>query len=202
MNIQEFSSQDTLNPSVQNGTVCSKSRLCFLIVVVAVVTGLAVGLAVYYVHPDKGKVEHIEQSTKAKSAVVTTPEPAADDGIYGPLLPGSLKPIHYELRIRPDIYRDNPDNFQFSGSVRIDVDVLKCTKVITLHVKDLDIAKRKIDVKGSNNKKVGVVTFWYIIPPLHLCDRAPISGPNCAIMRFFEIFSRIAQIGSSSSENR
>lgn len=54
-------------------------------------------------------------------------------------LPSTIIPINYDLTIRPDL-----ENFTFEGFETINISILKSTKSITLHSKDLEIETAQV----------------------------------------------------------
>ncbi|XP_069131189.1 aminopeptidase N-like [Argopecten irradians] len=48
-------------------------------------------------------------------------------------LPDNMKPYHYDITIRPELYNDKPETFTFSGRVDIFMNCIKATKNITVH---------------------------------------------------------------------
>ena len=69
-------------------------------------------------------------------------------------LPDTLKPHHYDLRIRPDIYKGDPKDFTFSGDVTVFFYVVNGTDTISLHQSDLTIDALSVLVKDSHGEKV------------------------------------------------
>ncbi|XP_066580023.1 thyrotropin-releasing hormone-degrading ectoenzyme [Amia ocellicauda] len=65
-------------------------------------------------------------------------------------LPGSLRPLHYDLKITVFL-----DNFTFSGEVSMELECLNATKFIVLHADKLEVAKAL--VYGEHNKKPGAM---------------------------------------------
>ncbi len=79
-------------------------------------------------------------------------------------LPAHIVPTEYDIKLRPDL-----ENFTFEGVETISIKVLKPTKVITLHSKELDIStasitinKDKIFAKISYNTKSETATFTFL----------------------------------------
>ncbi|MCC7160235.1 M1 family metallopeptidase [Candidatus Nomurabacteria bacterium] len=76
----------------------------------------------------------------------------------------NIIPLEYEIELKPDL-----DNFTFSGIETITISVLKKTKIITLHSKEIEIDTvdiNKIFAKISYDKKSETVSFVFpkIIP--------------------------------------
>lgn len=53
-------------------------------------------------------------------------------------LPNHTKPLFYDLKLNPHL---KPDNFTFEGEVFIHIEILRQTKTLTLHTKNLIIDK-------------------------------------------------------------
>ncbi|KKQ21345.1 MAG: Puromycin-sensitive aminopeptidase [Candidatus Nomurabacteria bacterium GW2011_GWA1_37_20] len=82
-------------------------------------------------------------------------------------------PIKYNIQLKPDL-----DNFTFEGIETITLSVLKQTKVLTLHSKEIEIEtasilrqKKKFFAKISYNEKKETATFVFpknleVLPPL------------------------------------
>ena len=54
-------------------------------------------------------------------------------------LPTSVVPRYYDLRLQPEIYTDDPADFSFNGSVKIWIECVNATDVITLHAYRLNL---------------------------------------------------------------
>lgn len=63
-------------------------------------------------------------------------------------LPTDLHPTYYNLELKPDIYGDDPDKFQFEGYVEIFLNCTKSTSVIVVQVKDMTIPEHTIKVES------------------------------------------------------
>jgi aminopeptidase N len=81
------------------------------------------------------------------------------------LLPSTVKPLHYDLELSPDLKL-----FQFYGSMKVQVSVVEETSVISLHAKEIDILSAAFvhDSEGeviafsiSENRALSVVTFAF-----------------------------------------
>ncbi len=78
-------------------------------------------------------------------------------------LPSHLTPTSYEIELKPDLH-----NFTFWGIEKINLNILKETKTITLHSKEIEIETASILIKGektfgkiSYNEKNETVTFSF-----------------------------------------
>ncbi|XP_069101890.1 uncharacterized protein [Argopecten irradians] len=77
-------------------------------------------------------------------------------------LPRSLKPFLYELDIFPDIYKSDPQDFEFSGTVIIHITCEEATDNITLHSHLLTIDEDSVVVtSGSGAAGPNVVKISY-----------------------------------------
>ena len=70
------------------------------------------------------------------------------------LLPSALSPTHYNVILRPNLYGGIPSNFNLEGSVRIYVTCNENTANITLHIQNLNITTRTINVVETSSGKV------------------------------------------------
>lgn len=77
-----------------------------------------------------------------------------------PRLPTDLKPIHYTIELKPDIYLENTSDFTFEGKVSILINCLNATKDIVLNSKLLKITNvtvfylsTSISVLGTSHDK-------------------------------------------------
>ena len=60
------------------------------------------------------------------------------------VLPSSVKPSKYRLRLHPDL-----DSFTFSGDQTVDIEILESTSSIVLNAMDLEIGGASVNVNGS-----------------------------------------------------
>ena len=68
-------------------------------------------------------------------------------------LPLNVRPLHYNVHLRPDIYGGDPELFNFTGSVAIYVTCTRRTDTITLHMKHLDILNVTIDIHSGSHSE-------------------------------------------------
>lgn len=70
-------------------------------------------------------------------------------------LPNDTKPVLYTIALETNVHEGN---FDFTGNVQIEIDVLKATDVITLHYRQLTI----LDVKmlNENGREIDIVENW------------------------------------------
>lgn len=62
-------------------------------------------------------------------------------------LPYTVIPLHYNLRLQANIYGDNPDAFNFNGSVEIRLQCLEATDVFFVHahrILNVDVSSIKV----------------------------------------------------------
>ncbi|XP_013408526.1 uncharacterized protein LOC106172388 isoform X2 [Lingula anatina] len=69
-------------------------------------------------------------------------------------LPTGLIPVHYKLKLQPDMYGDNPENFLFSGAVEIFIHCQVSTNNITLHINKLTIKNSSLALVEQNGNRV------------------------------------------------
>ena len=55
-------------------------------------------------------------------------------------LPKSLIPVHYDLRLQPEMYTSDPTNFIFMGKVAIDLNCTEATRTVVLHINMLNVS--------------------------------------------------------------
>lgn len=71
------------------------------------------------------------------SAVLAAPTPFADEDSFR--LPQTSRPIHYDIELKTDVHSGQS---AFQGKVKIDIEIVEDTNVITLHnrgLKNLDV---------------------------------------------------------------
>ena len=68
--------------------------------------------------------------------------------------------MHYDVRLRPDIYQEHPDNFTFSGDVTVHFAVETASNSIRLHYKTLNIDESQLVVKDSSDAQVREPLFF------------------------------------------
>ena len=70
-------------------------------------------------------------------------------------LPRAVIPQLYTLELTPDIYAANPTDFKTSGKVEIEIDCVKDTNNITLHINKLVIDRASVKIKTKTGNKMG-----------------------------------------------
>ncbi|CAH1789477.1 unnamed protein product [Owenia fusiformis] len=117
----------------------------------------------------------------------TTPAPPAVDV----RLPGHFYPRHYKIELYPDLYKDDPKLFKFSGKVEIHLETLISTSEVILHINKLNIddatvAFYKADGSTGPNKRGKYVEDkkrqFFILQ----LDRATTVGENYTISMEFQ----------------
>ena len=54
-------------------------------------------------------------------------------------LPKWLIPVHYDIEMKPDIYRSDPEDFTNTGKVMIHMECKEPTKTVTIHINKLTV---------------------------------------------------------------
>lgn len=65
-------------------------------------------------------------------------------------LPTHLVPDSYDVTLRPNMYEGEPENFNFTGSVKIYMTAKDVGRNVTLHVNKLDIDEKSIKFGRSD----------------------------------------------------
>ena len=73
--------------------------------------------------------------------ITTTPSP-----IINYRLPRNLEAEDYTVRLRPNIYGGNPEEFNFTGSVTIEMKCTEATSYIILHKRQIDVTDASVAV--------------------------------------------------------
>ena len=135
--------------------------LIFLCLVLVAAACTVVGVAVYFAHPDKKSSSNYAVTTAAPIGPTAAPIGPTAAPSDRPLLPGTILPEHYYIILRPDIYRQNPEEFVFYGHVLIWVVVQEPCREITLHQRRLNIYDDSLSVRRTNrgNAVVRAIDF-------------------------------------------
>ncbi|XP_060073379.1 aminopeptidase Ey-like [Ylistrum balloti] len=88
----------------------------------------------------------------------TMPPTSSPHPITDTRLPTSVKPLHYELNLRPEMYNDKPETFTFNGTVAIKVECKSPTDNITLHIATQNLTTTPT-VEASDNTEVSPVVL-------------------------------------------
>ncbi|ESP00390.1 hypothetical protein LOTGIDRAFT_238560 [Lottia gigantea] len=83
------------------------------------------------------------------SVLATRSSPTTSD--TGNKLPGHIKPIYYDIILKPYIYNGQPSTFTFDGYVKIKLRCMETSMNITLHVNNLMISRKTMQITESNN---------------------------------------------------
>ena len=92
-------------------------------------------------------------STQMTTPDMTTSPPTASPSYR---LPTSLLPVHYTVRLRPDLYSKIPANFSTPGSVKILMNCTENTNNITLHINKITYDNSSVKVFDSDGKTLTV----------------------------------------------
>ena len=65
-------------------------------------------------------------------------------GTEAAVLPKNIKPLHYQLELKPDIH-----NFTFSGNETIDVSISESSSVVVMNALDIAIESASITINGA-----------------------------------------------------
>lgn len=76
-------------------------------------------------------------------------------------LPSSLSPNLYTIEIFPDFYGGDPEKFEFSGHVEIELECKSGTSNITLHAHKLEIDEQSVKVKSTDGSEIQVTGIAY-----------------------------------------
>ena len=72
-------------------------------------------------------------------------------------LPRSNIPTLYDIRLKPDIYSGNPEQFKFTGHITISINCTEATTNITMHKNKLTVSKIKVTNQMTSGSAPGVV---------------------------------------------
>ncbi|XP_053377176.1 aminopeptidase N-like isoform X1 [Mercenaria mercenaria] len=157
--------------SAKEGGCYVRTATGFLIALVAILISVGVGLIVHFAEnrpiecsfPDTytggaGKsqqqgrqvVQCPQSTTKAANFHTPSVSPSATTAmprLKDVRLPTSLVPVHYDLRLQPEMYSTDPSKFIFEGKVAIDLNCTQATRNVTLHINMLNITKDSIVFK-------------------------------------------------------
>ncbi|CAH1790157.1 unnamed protein product [Owenia fusiformis] len=70
-------------------------------------------------------------------------------------LPTNLHPHHYKVELYPDMYKQNPEDFEFTGSVEILLECKEPTDEVIFHIKALTIDDASIEFSEANGAADG-----------------------------------------------
>ncbi|NXB07559.1 AMPE aminopeptidase, partial [Cnemophilus loriae] len=135
---------------------CMKTKHVVVICGVVVVVGLAVGLGVGLSRPKSPKAT--EQPTTAQTTTTEQPPPPEDldpcpskndeTGDWRDFrLPTYVKPVHYDLEIKPEMEKDT-----YSGTVSISIVLERPTSSLWLHLRETKITETPTLQKSSGQQ--------------------------------------------------
>ncbi|NWX00910.1 AMPE aminopeptidase, partial [Caloenas nicobarica] len=130
---------------------CMKTKHVAVICGVVVVVGLAVGLGVGLSRPKSQQSSGgTDQPTNPPSTVDSDPCPAKSDdtGDWRDFrLPTYVKPVHYDLEVKPEMERDI-----YTGTVSISIVLEKSTSYLWLHLRETKITEMPTLQKSSGQQ--------------------------------------------------
>ena len=144
----EFSNMHVAEDHLMIERALKKKKGCYVtrrkgifLFILALLACILVGLVVYFAHPGWKNENMISTSTKQSTLNGTTMIKYPNVRI-----PSDIIPIHYTVRLRPDIYSDDPKDFHFNGTVEMTFTIKSSTNKIFLHWRLLDIETENIKV--------------------------------------------------------
>ncbi|EEZ99313.2 aminopeptidase-like protein [Tribolium castaneum] len=141
----EFLAEDSVDDIRyhRNGGCFVTTKRAIAFVLVAVVSLLLVVILMYYYGPSR-KLEALQDDMKDIEELINkTINEEPEENIR---LPTNLKPLHYRLRIFPILDEFSPDNFTYSGEVKIIIRCLTKTNKIVLNLEDLEVSEHNVTV--------------------------------------------------------
>ncbi|XP_033739357.1 aminopeptidase Ey-like [Pecten maximus] len=84
--------------------------------------------------PQQSMTTTMRMETTSSTTNTTTPPTPPPGPVRDVRLPTSVKPLHYVLQLRPEMYNNRPETFTFNGTVAITVECNSATNNITLHI--------------------------------------------------------------------
>ncbi|KAF6022319.1 hypothetical protein EB796_019375 [Bugula neritina] len=135
----------------------SYGGLAVLVVILVVSASAAIGLGIESgfcaSNESDSDIAHTTERTTTKSTTLSTDttkssfatfSPSTTDTPHEGKLPPRLSPLSYEIEMKPDIYHSDPSTFTTEGSVRILFKCLSATRIVTLHLSQLNITSYKL----------------------------------------------------------
>ena len=104
-------------PRNDHGCYVTRSKGA-LVVILFLCICVALVVATYHLHPDYNKDDDQETTAATLSATtsMTSPLPTQPPAASELRLPVELVPRHYNLQLRLDIFRENPEDFLSTGA--------------------------------------------------------------------------------------
>ncbi|XP_033739360.1 aminopeptidase Ey-like [Pecten maximus] len=84
--------------------------------------------------PQQSMTTTMQMETTSTTANATTPPTPPPGPVRDVRLPTSVKPLHYILQLRPEMYNNRPETFTFNGTYAITIECNSATNNITLHI--------------------------------------------------------------------
>ncbi|XP_044259104.1 aminopeptidase N-like [Tribolium madens] len=141
----EFLAEDSVDDIRyhRNGGCFVTTKRAIAFVLVAVISLLLVVILMYYYGPSR-KLETLQDDTKDIEELINkTINEEPEENIR---LPTNLKPLHYRLRIFPILDEFSPENFTYTGEVKIIIRCLTKTNKIVLNLEDLEVTEHNVTV--------------------------------------------------------
>ena len=88
----------------------------------------------------------ITTTVESEPGLESTSKPETESPPINYRLPSALKPVHYDVELKPYIYGNDSSNFQINGSVSINIHVIKNTNNITIHSHWLNVTKSSVSL--------------------------------------------------------
>ncbi|NWR90810.1 AMPE aminopeptidase, partial [Furnarius figulus] len=165
---------------------CMKTKHVAIICGVVVAVGLAVGLGVGLSRPKPQNPDGTDQPT-TDQPTTDQPRPPVDLGPCPPKdddtgdwrhfrLPTSVKPIHYDLEIKPEMEADT-----YSGTVSISIALEKPTSHLWLHLRETKITEMPT-LQKSSGQQIALTECFEYKPQEYIVVKAaaelPVTGEN------------------------
>ncbi|XP_071411232.1 glutamyl aminopeptidase [Pithys albifrons albifrons] len=166
---------------------CMKTKHVAIICSVVVIVGLAVGLGVGLSRPKSQKPSEGTDQPTTNQPTTDQPHPPVDLGPCPPKdddtgdwrhfrLPTYVKPIHYDLEIKPEMEADT-----YSGTVNISIALEKPTSYLWLHLRETKITEMPT-LQKSSGQQITVNDCFEYNPQEYIVMKAaaelPVTGEN------------------------
>ncbi|KAJ7407487.1 Glutamyl aminopeptidase [Willisornis vidua] len=166
---------------------CMKTKHVAIICGVVVIVGLAVGLGVGLSRPKSQKPSEGTDQPTTDQPTTDQPHPPVDLGPCPPKdddtgdwrhfrLPTYVKPIHYDLEIKPEMEADT-----YSGTVNISIALEKPTSYLWLHLRETKITEMPT-LQKSSGQQITVNDCFEYNPQEYIVMKAaaelPVTGEN------------------------
>lgn len=143
-------------------------RICYVLGILAVILPVIVGVLVWRLLPQCD--DEVKPATEAQTGnqatnittpqicVTSTPETLPDKPWEQLRMPSYIKPIHYEIELKPDFYDDNGI---FTGIETIELNVTKDTPYLMVHIRELAITRSAVTLFDGGADLPIKQTFFY-----------------------------------------